>query len=110
MQLAGLRHRNLVSLLGYSQEGGYQMLVFEYLPNGSISNHLYGMMSVNISVMCLQKEYYMCDSHTFLADTGMESSTRLEFKQRLSIALGAARGNILMNLWTLIRLIAENLQ
>ncbi|XP_021905058.1 putative serine/threonine-protein kinase [Carica papaya] len=64
--LSEIRHRHVVSLLGYCQESGYQMLVYEYLPNDSMCNHLY--------------------------DTGVESSTRLEFKQRLSIALGAARG------------------
>ncbi|XVE82092.1 hypothetical protein DITRI_Ditri15bG0119100 [Diplodiscus trichospermus] len=64
--LSEIRHRNLVTLLGYCQESGSQMLVYEYLPNGSICNHLY--------------------------DTGREAPTRLEFKQRLSIALGAARG------------------
>lgn len=37
-----IRHRNLVTLLGYCQESGSQMLVFEYLPNGSMCNHLYG--------------------------------------------------------------------
>ncbi|OMO98425.1 hypothetical protein COLO4_13906 [Corchorus olitorius] len=64
--LSEIRHRNLVSLLGYCQDSGSQMLVYEYLPNGSMCNHLY--------------------------DTGREAPTRLEFKQRLSIALGAARG------------------
>ncbi|XP_044498601.1 probable serine/threonine-protein kinase PBL15 [Mangifera indica] len=64
--LSEIRHRNLVTLLGYCQEGGSQMLVFEYLPNGNMCNHLY--------------------------DTGRESSTKLEFKQRLCIALGAAKG------------------
>ncbi|KAF5738705.1 hypothetical protein HS088_TW13G01606 [Tripterygium wilfordii] len=66
LYLSEIRHRNLVTLLGYCQDSGSQMLVFEYLPNGSICNHLY--------------------------DTGQESSTKLEFKQRLSIALGAAKG------------------
>ncbi|KAG8484681.1 hypothetical protein CXB51_023840 [Gossypium anomalum] len=66
MYLSEIQHRNLVTLLGYCQEGGSQMLVYEYLPNGSMCNHLY--------------------------DTGREAPTRLEFKQRLSIALGAARG------------------
>lgn len=42
MILSEIRHRNLVTLIGYCQEGGLQMLVFEYLPNGSVSNHLYG--------------------------------------------------------------------
>ncbi|XP_065863597.1 probable receptor-like protein kinase At5g38990 isoform X2 [Euphorbia lathyris] len=64
--LSEIRHRNLVSLLGYCQERGEQMLVFEYLPNGSMCNHLYDMK--------------------------LESSTTLEFKLRLSIALGAAKG------------------
>ncbi|KAM3354205.1 hypothetical protein ACQJBY_025077 [Aegilops geniculata] len=59
-------HRNVVTLIGYCQDGGLQMLVFEHLPNGSVCGHLY--------------------------DTGKESMTRLEFKQRLSIAIGAAKG------------------
>ncbi|KAJ8565968.1 hypothetical protein K7X08_008544 [Anisodus acutangulus] len=64
--LSRIQHRNLVSLLGYCQDSGYSMLVFEYLPNGSMRNHLY--------------------------DTGRESATKLEFKQRLSIAIGTAKG------------------
>ncbi|KAK4795136.1 hypothetical protein SAY86_013130 [Trapa natans] len=63
--LLEIRHRNLVTLLGYCIESGYQMLVFEYLPNGSISNHLY---------------------------YGQNPTTKLEFKRRLSIALDAAKG------------------
>ncbi|VAH68572.1 unnamed protein product [Triticum turgidum subsp. durum] len=59
-------HRNVVTLIGYCQDGGLQMLVFEHLPNGSVCGHLY--------------------------DSGKESMTRLEFKQRLSIAIGAAKG------------------
>ena len=35
-------HRNVVTLIGYCQDGGLQMLVFEYLPNGSVCGHLYG--------------------------------------------------------------------
>lgn len=65
-RLSRIQHRNLVSLLGYCQDSGYSMLVFEYLPNGSMHNHLY--------------------------DTGKESATKLEFKQRLSIAIGTAKG------------------
>lgn len=33
------------------------------------------------------------NEYPFLADSAIESSTRLEFKQRLSIALGAAKGD-----------------
>ncbi|ONI28378.1 hypothetical protein PRUPE_1G139900 [Prunus persica] len=66
--LSEIHHRNLVTILGYCQESGFQVLVFEYIPNGSVCNHLYGN------------------------DTRLESSTKLEFKQRLSIAVGAAKG------------------
>ncbi|KAJ1262612.1 hypothetical protein BS78_09G122100 [Paspalum vaginatum] len=64
--LSEIRHRNIVTLIGYCQEGGLQMLVYEYLPNGSVCGHLY--------------------------DARKGSGTRLEFKQRLSIAIGAAKG------------------
>ncbi|RLN35403.1 hypothetical protein C2845_PM03G35000 [Panicum miliaceum] len=60
-------HRNLVKLLGYCQENGMQMLVYEYIPNGSVSTHLHG------------------NSHA--------PGVRLEFKHRLSIAHGTAKDN-----------------
>ncbi|KAK4417960.1 Receptor-like protein kinase HERK 1 [Sesamum alatum] len=64
--LSSIQHRNLVSLLGYCQESNLQILVYEYIPNGSVSIHLYG--------------------------AGQVSQEKLEFKHRLSIALGAAKG------------------
>ncbi|KAM7512642.1 hypothetical protein LguiB_011517 [Lonicera macranthoides] len=64
--LSSIQHRNLVTLLGYCQENGQQILVYEYIPNGSVSIHLYG--------------------------AGQVSEEKLEFKHRLSIALGAAKG------------------
>ncbi|KAM0845288.1 hypothetical protein ACQ4PT_056486 [Festuca glaucescens] len=63
-RLSEICHRNIVTLIGFCQEAGLQMLVFEYSPNGNVSSHLYGKGSM----------------------------TRLEFKQRLAIAIGAAKG------------------
>nr|XP_009420341.1 PREDICTED: serine/threonine-protein kinase CDG1 isoform X2 [Musa acuminata subsp. malaccensis] len=63
--LSSIRHRNLVRLLGYCQENDLQMLVYEYVSNGSVSTHLYGGNQV--------------------------LSRKLEFKHRLSIAHGAAK-------------------
>ncbi|XP_058092876.1 probable serine/threonine-protein kinase PBL21 isoform X2 [Magnolia sinica] len=62
--LSSIRHRNIVILLGYCQENNQQMLVYEYIPNGSVSSHLYAQISNEL----------------------------LEFKNRLSVALGAAKG------------------
>ncbi|KAI7740720.1 hypothetical protein M8C21_023531, partial [Ambrosia artemisiifolia] len=39
--LASIQHRNIVTLLGYCQASGQQILVYEYVPNGSVSIHLY---------------------------------------------------------------------
>uniref|UniRef100_A0ACD5U3B2 Uncharacterized protein n=1 Tax=Avena sativa TaxID=4498 RepID=A0ACD5U3B2_AVESA len=63
-RLSEILHRNIVTLIGSCQEAGLQMLVFEYSPNGNVCTHLYGKGSM----------------------------TRLEFKQRLAIAIGAAKG------------------
>nr|KJB40676.1 hypothetical protein B456_007G073300 [Gossypium raimondii]KJB40680.1 hypothetical protein B456_007G073300 [Gossypium raimondii] len=69
--LSSIQHRNLVTLLGYCQENNQQFLVYEYIPNGSVSIHLYGV--------------------------GQVSAQKIEFKHRLSIALGAAKGDPLQN-------------
>ncbi|XP_015971135.1 putative serine/threonine-protein kinase isoform X1 [Arachis duranensis] len=64
--LSSIHHRNLVTLLGYCQENNLQVLIYEYVPNGSVSSHLYG--------------------------ANQQSREKLEFKHRLSIAQGAAKG------------------
>ncbi|CAA7397875.1 unnamed protein product [Spirodela intermedia] len=39
--LSRLHHRNLVNLVGYCVERGQHMLVYEFMSNGSLANHLY---------------------------------------------------------------------
>lgn len=64
--LSNVRHRNLVSLIGYSVEGDERLLVYEYLPQGALSRHLFRWKSL-----------------------GLEP---LSWTQRLVIALDVARG------------------
>ncbi|XP_020102649.1 calcium/calmodulin-regulated receptor-like kinase 1 [Ananas comosus] len=40
--LGRLHHRNLVNLVGYCAEKGQHMLIYVYMPNGSLASHLYG--------------------------------------------------------------------
>ncbi|XVF40674.1 hypothetical protein PTKIN_Ptkin01aG0133500 [Pterospermum kingtungense] len=40
LMLSMVRHPNLVNLIGYCAEGDQRILVYEYMPNGSLENHL----------------------------------------------------------------------
>lgn len=64
--LTKVRHRHLVSLLGYCLDGNERLLVYEYMPQGTLSRHLFNW-----------KE---------------EGLRPLEWKKRLSLALDVARG------------------
>ncbi|TVU40981.1 hypothetical protein EJB05_14467, partial [Eragrostis curvula] len=41
VSMGSLRHRNLVQLLGYCRRKGELLLVYEYMSNGSLDQHLY---------------------------------------------------------------------
>ncbi|XP_030534643.2 L-type lectin-domain containing receptor kinase IX.1-like [Rhodamnia argentea] len=40
--LSRMIHRNLVQFIGWCREEGEFLLVYEYMPNGSLDNHLFG--------------------------------------------------------------------
>lgn len=40
--LSLLHHPNLVNLVGYCAEGDQRILVYEYMVNGSLEDHLFG--------------------------------------------------------------------
>ncbi|KAH1066776.1 hypothetical protein J1N35_031763 [Gossypium stocksii] len=65
-QIAQVRHRNLVKLVGYCEDNHQQFLVYDYIPNGNVGNHLY--------------------------DYEGSPTGKLNMRQRLLIALGAAKG------------------
>ncbi|KAI3798319.1 hypothetical protein L1987_33590 [Smallanthus sonchifolius] len=64
--LSKVRHRHLVSLLGYSTEGPERILVYEYMPQGALSRHLFHWKNFKLEP--------------------------LSWKRRLNIALDVARG------------------
>ena len=64
--LTKVRHRHLVALLGYCLDGNEKLLVYEYMPQGTLSRHLFNW-----------------------PEEGLEP---LEWNRRLTIALDVARG------------------
>ncbi|KAG6399086.1 hypothetical protein SASPL_140560 [Salvia splendens] len=65
--LTKVRHRHLVALLGYCLDGNERLLVFEYMPQGTLSRFLFSWK-----------------------DEGLQP---LEWMKRLTIALDVARGS-----------------
>ena len=45
LTLSSVDHPNLVKLIGYCAEGDQRLLVYEYMPLGSLENHLHGKLS-----------------------------------------------------------------
>eukprot|EP00249_Psilotum_nudum_P030446 c43065_g1_i1 orf=268-3318(-) len=64
--LTKVRHRHLVALLGYCIDGDERLLVYEYMPMGTLSKHLF--------------------------DWAKQKLKPLDWKRRLTIALDVARG------------------
>ncbi|XP_062179791.1 leucine-rich repeat receptor protein kinase HPCA1-like isoform X1 [Phragmites australis] len=46
--LSRVHHKNLVGLVGFCFEKGERMLVYEFIPNGTLSEALYGMKGIQL--------------------------------------------------------------
>lgn len=44
LMLSTLHHPNLVKLVGYCADGNQRLLVYEYMPLGSLKSHIHGML------------------------------------------------------------------
>ncbi|KAF9593403.1 hypothetical protein IFM89_022664 [Coptis chinensis] len=53
--LSRIHHRNLVQFLGYCQEEGKSILVYDYMHNGTLKEHLYGPLARERSISWIKR-------------------------------------------------------
>ncbi|KAL2957086.1 hypothetical protein AAZX31_18G124200 [Glycine max] len=87
--LSRLDHPNLVSLIGYCADGKNRFLVYEYMHNGNLQDHLNGKS-------CTQNPHYV---KIFLHPSSINQCVilgigerKMDWPLRLKVALGAAKG------------------
>lgn len=71
--LSLLHHPNLVNLIGYCADGDQRLLVYEYMPLGSLEDHLHGM---DCTTLYFHTKMYctfagMCQKHLTAQSTYM---------------------------------------
>lgn len=71
--LSQFRHRHLVSLIGYCDDKNEMIIIYEFMEKGTLKDHLYGSSSSSSAAAA--------DHHP-----------KLNWRQRLEICIGSARG------------------
>lgn len=121
LMLSLLHHPNLVNLIGYCADGDQRLLVYEYMPLGSLEDHLHGMYQImcqyshvqisellefgflkyliSSKLVCIKKiqaqEISNIKKNNFLLMFVPDlppDKKRLDWNTRMKIAAGAAKG------------------
>lgn len=97
-RIASVRHGHLVELIGYCEHRNQLLLVYDYISNGNVGNYLNGKLTGPsplyfsfISNFFFLKKIIFFYVTLFPDSEGLPTG-KLDMRQRLSIALGAAKG------------------
>jgi hypothetical protein len=89
-----VHHRNLVSLLGYCDEGEKKALIYEYMANGNLQQQLSGIYHQRVFKMEWETSYCKLKEITFFSFFFFAVTNKciLKWNERLQIAMDAAHG------------------
>ncbi|CAE6201540.1 unnamed protein product [Arabidopsis arenosa] len=93
--LSRLHHRNLVSLLGYCDQKGEQMLVYEYMPNGSLQDALSGMRPISQGRNIVREVNEACEAGMMMSviDRSMGQYSEECVKRFMELAIRCCQDN-----------------
>ncbi|KAL8506713.1 hypothetical protein ACS0TY_017564 [Phlomoides rotata] len=97
--IAKLQHRNLVRLLGYCIKGNEKILLYEYMPNRSLDGFIFTTSSLHLDDFL--------PSHSLL---DQNKCLLLDWKKRVDIILGIARGLLYLHQDSRLRIIHRDLK
>jgi serine/threonine protein kinase len=62
--LTKIEHKNLVQLLGYVDQGNERIIITEYVPNGTLREHLDGMQLDSMLAYLIHPQVLRCGNWT----------------------------------------------
>jgi hypothetical protein len=91
--ISRLRYRNLVKLIGWCHDKGEFLLVYEYMPNGSLDTHLFGKrnplhwavrykisLGLGSALLYLHEEWEQCVVHRDIKSSNIMLDSSFEVK------------------------------
>ncbi|KAG8484772.1 hypothetical protein CXB51_021210 [Gossypium anomalum] len=91
LTLSTAEHPNLVKLIGFCAEDEQRLLLYEYMPLGSLENHLHGKKNSPADFISFLL-YDIGDVLNFMNTDLSPDQKPLDWNTRMEIAAGAARG------------------
>ncbi|RZC80467.1 hypothetical protein C5167_043036, partial [Papaver somniferum] len=109
--LVKLQHRNLVRLLGFCLEGEEKLLIYEFVPNGSLDQIIFGSEPLSIHF-----EFYLSLSNLstiqlwILSNLDPSKAANLNWETRYKIIGGIAKGLLYLHEDSRLRIIHRDLK